>query len=510
MRIDPLQSAVRPRPVALVVPGHRRLVVMTADGVLESGGARDVRRQLDRLARAGSVNYTLGGLLALKSTTDAREWSCHTWRGHAVRMTHEPTGCRFTSDRGALDASAPDVALADLLEVVAWLHDYGVRAGPISTAAWHLFRASLPAPVEINVDPKLARPALFGGRQQATIRLDQHGQPKVYSHMVGHDIRRAYPHAMGARPYATAVRLVSPSTALDPDCPGLAVATVVVPNEHELTHAPLPVRVAPRIMQFPHGRIKGTWTWAELHAARQLGCDVKVTGCWAPRQLVDLFAGWYPIALDSDTLSSPGARKLAKSMTTAAWGHFAMAGTDSGITRWRDVSGRQPYRIELPRRRLPHERAAVVAVETTSRVRVRLLIEGLYGVRKGVPVHADTDGLIVRRGSPLPSPAGDQPGQWREKEHMRRLEIRAPQLYRATCGQGCGVTHRRWHYTAAGVRREQAEALFESRWRKPPTEIAYRSAFDVVLPPGHVDDRKRLRGLLAEAHAAAGDGSGEL
>ena len=505
MRIDPLTTAVRPRPVALALPGHRRLVVLTADGQLEADHTTEVRRLLERLKRGRFVIFTLGGLVALKHVTDSREWTCHTWRGHAVRMVHEPTGCRFTSTRGTLD-DTPEVALGDLLEVVSWLHDYGVGAGPVSTVAWHLFRASLAEPVKINCDPRIARPALFGGRQQATIRLDDYGQPKTYSNMVTHDIRRAYPHAMGARPYGLDFRRVSPSTDLDPTCPGLALARVIVPDARELTHAPLPVRVAPRIIQFPHGRIEGTWTWLELSAAARLGCDVTVRSCWAPRTTVDLFAGWWPIALDSDTLSTLGARTLAKAMTTALWGHFAMNGHDSGITRWRDPAGREPYRLNKPARHLPHERAVCVAVETTSRVRTRLLLEGLYGDRKGQPVHADTDGVIVRGGSKLPSPSGDAPGHWREKERMRRLEIRAPQLYRSTCGQGCGVTHARWHYTAAGVRREQAVALFEARWRRPPTEVAYRNAFDMVLPPGHVDDRERLRRLLAEAHAAGGDG----
>jgi hypothetical protein len=86
---------------------------------------------------------------------------------------------------------------------------------------------------------------------------------------------------------------------------------------------------------------------------------------------------------------------------------------------------------------------------------------------------------------------------------MRRVDIRAPQLYRWTCGKGCGVTHRQWHYVAAGVPSGSEAEVFE-RDGEPVTPIGYRGVFDICLPPCHSADIGQIEAWLREAKELAG------
>ena len=497
MEISPL-TAMRPRPVALVVPGHRTLDVVTADGHRTVHGQRDVETVLATLAKW--VVYTPGSITRMKYVTSADRWTCHTWRGRGTRMVHEPTGAVVTSLRGAFDGQPPDVAFKNLTSCLEWLYGYGVPPGSISAMAWNLFRASLGSNVTIGADPTVSRSALFGGRQEVHNHLDIHGRPRVLRNMVAYDIRRAYPTSMASHPYAHSLRSVHPSVNLDPTVPGLASARVMVPND--LPFAPLPVRLAPEIIQFQRGPIEGTWAWCELAAAQDLGCEVEVTAAWAPRATRDLFAGWWTMVRTMDKLP-PGAQQLGKAVSNSLWGQFAMDGTAAGMTRWADAKGDRPYHVDKDARRLPNVWAAHLAAETTARVRTRLLLEGLYGDRF-FPVHADTDGMIVRGSRAAPFPAGDGPGHWRAKAAMRTVDIRGPQLYRWTCGKGCGVNHRKWHYVTSGVPASSAEAIFESDHGRLPTPISYRGVFDAVVPTTHSADRKEIDHLVRQVREREG------
>lgn len=481
----PKDSAVRTfRPVALVYGAHRRLTIYTTDGITEAKGARRVRAALAQLRRQKMSIYSGGKVADLRHTTGAREWVAHTWRRRVSKLVHEPTGATVYPLRSALSPH-PEDAFAELLDVADWLAAYGVRAGSISASASNLYRATLDRELRVSSDPRLGASALYGGRQEAQLRLDGDGTPKVYSSMTSYDIRRAYPTAMGTRPYAASFREVPATTTLDPEVPGLARATVIVP--HGLPYAPLPVRVpvpGRRVVSYQWGRLHGVWPWCELAAASQLGCTVLPSRVWAPRRTLDLFGSWLPVALGAEQLARPGARRLAKAIGNATWGLWAMRPSGAGLLRWEDDAGTRP--VEVTRTAHYPRGGLHVAAETTARVRRRLLLEGIYGDGDGVPVYADTDGLIVRSTRPCPTPSGDRPGDWRAKDDMRRLQIRAPQLYRFLCGKGCGITHRKWHYVASGVSGDDlAERLFHAR---RAVSVSYRVDFEPVIQATHSDD----------------------
>ena len=411
-------------------------------------------------------------------------------------MEHVPTGTTVTSLRGALDGASPDDQFLALERVLDWLRGFGVAPGSISSMAWSLWRASLSRPVSIGADPEVSRRAFFGGRQEARIRTDDFGNPVPYQHMVAVDLRSAYPTSMAQAPYALSLRSVSPSSDLDPDVPGLAVASVTVPRS--LPYSPLPVRLAPSVISYQSGPIRGTWTWVELVAARDLGCDVTVTESWAPRATFDLFGSWWAMVQSGREL--PGvAATLAKAIHNSTWGQFAMEGEDRGVTQWIDEAGHRTLDLALPGQAMPHKWMMHVAAETTARVRVRLLLEGIYGSGRGYPVHVDTDGYVVRKSRPDPARTGESCGDWRRKSSMRSLDLRGPQLYRWTCGRGCGVAHAKWHYCAAGVPASAAPSVFENEGGVV-MRTTNRGLFDITLPSTHSADWEAIAKYLAETN----------
>ena len=482
MNITPLRR-YRGRPVALLRAGHRWLSVITEDGIRTAKGSRDVSELLDKLTEY--VCYAESGLSTFRYCTPATSWTLNTWRGRETRMRHNASGVEVTSLRGTLDGS--EDPWGDLQRVLGWLRGYGVSPGSLSSMSWSLWRASLPGEISIGFDPDIGRAALYGGRQECS-------EPRIYQHMVSTDIRAAYPFAMAqTSDYSLSLREVSPETVLDPAVAGLAYATVIVPRE--MPYAPLPTRIAPQMIQFQWGTVRGTWPWVELHAAELLGAEVRVHRSWAPRRTADLFGSWWPMIEEGRAL--PGcAGTMAKSISNSLWGQFGMVGDDRAEVRWADPSGKVSYAVDLPERKMPHAWTAHIAAETTARVRSRIVSEALYASQFS-PVHMDTDGIIVRKSSEVPLPAGDGPGEWRVKEQMRKVDLRAPQLYRFTCGRGCGVTHAEWHYVASGLSASQAPEFF--RKNGSSTRISFMADFDHCLPPDHSDNIERRQAMIAEA-----------
>ena len=473
MRIEPLTPRP-PKPAALLIPGHRRLTVVDADGTRTAEGSRSAESLLGSLGPTRTC-YVPGALSGLKATTGALSWTAHTWRGRATRYIHNPSATTVSSLRGALDGGDTGTAYEALDTVLSWLAGYGVGPASISSMAWSLWRASLSGPVTLGFDPGVARRAFFGGRQEVR-------ECRTYSSMAAVDLVSAYPSSMAAGPYATSLREVSADSRLDPDVAGIAWATVDVAAD--MPYAPLPVRLAPDIVSYQTGPVTGVWPWCELVAGANLGCSVTVHRSWAPRQTLDLFGPWWQMAMSGRKALRGPALVLLKAILNSLWGQFAMNGEHRGRTTWADESGEHPVDVELPARSLPQRWTTHVAAETTARVRTRLLTEGIYG-GVGYPVHVDTDGVIVRTSRSDPTPGGDQPGQWRRKSEMTRVELRAPQVFRWQCGAGCGITHAKWHYTCAGVPDSAAPALFD---RAPSVPIAHRGVFDVQIPTTHSAD----------------------
>lgn len=490
MKVPPLKR-FRDRPVALLYPGWRTITIETVDGSITTNGENNCYLLLSKYE--GHVCYVMGNLTMLRHTTGATAWSASTWRGRAVRMDLAGTKVSVVSLRGCLD-KAPD-PFSSLNEAIGWLRDLRVSPGSLSSMAWNLWRGTLPAEISIHSDPRISRSALFGGRQWAR-------EPKVYQHQASVDIKAAYAYSMGNRPYALSLRKVGASTSLDPTAAGLCEATVNVPND--TPHNPLPVRVARDMIQFPSGLVKGTWTWCELASAMSLGFEVEVHEVWAPVREMDLFGPWWQRVVLGRSL--PGAAAtMAKGLGNALWGLFGMQGDDKAVVRWTDDIGDDSIIIAIETRKLPHVTATHIAAETSSRVRSRMLLEGLYGPGAS-PIHVDTDG-VIKRASDIGLPLGDQPGQWMIKDRMPKVDLRAPQVYRHTCGKGCGTSHAKWHYVAAGVPASSAPAMFD-RVAAVGTTVAVRG-MDAVLPQGHITDTGFLRDKMSEANAVRSEMYGQ-
>ncbi len=484
MIIRPLRRQA-PRPVTLLVPGWRTLTAYTESGVLVAHGSEHCYGLLTSLQN--HVAYVSTNLRELVHVTGATHWTADIWRGRATTMHLDGTTLAVTSLRRTLSGAADaGEQFAALLQVVGFLADQGVRAGSLSSMAWRLWRSTLVSPLEVGFDSRVARAAFFGGRKGAS-------RPHAYRDQVAVDIAKAYPHAMISRPYAGLMREVSRETALDGQVAGLAKVRVHVPET--LRFPTLPVRLGPSMIQWRYGDIEGVYTWGELAAAREFGTEIEVLRCWAPLTEVAPFGPWWSLMLDAYETLPPLAVKLVKALGNLVWSHFAMTADDTASLRWEDDYGDHPMTVPRPRRDMPQGNTVHLAAETSARVRTRMLTEGLYGDHED-PVHVDTDGIIVSAASARRRRTGDAVGQWRAKTFMDLVEIRAPQLYRYTCGESCGVDHSRYHYVAAGTPREHAAALFEGH---PGFQISM-TGLDTVVPAGRaLEEREVQRYEIAES-----------
>ena len=474
MKINPLRRP-RWRPPALLNGGKRELEVITLDGAKTYKGRRAVESALEGLT--GHMCYSLANVSELRHSTGALSWECGVWRGRETKMVHIPTGVTVSSLQHTLDSS--DDPFSDLLMVLEWLRGHGVPPGSIASMAWNLWRSTLDNQVTIGFDPEVANAALYGGRQEIS-------EPGVFRDMLSFDIKAAYPVAMASRPYALSLRPVSVSTTLDPEMAGLCQALVRIPED--LPYSPLPVRVTDGVISFQTGNISGVWSWAELAAALELGCEVRPIRTWAPKREADLFGKWWPVVAEGRALSGDAAT-LAKGIANATWGQFSMIGDSRSVRRWDSDKGTSSYEIPEDPREMPHHWTAHIAGETTTRVRVRILTEGLYG-GSCAPVHIDTDGMIVSSEFVAPAGiAGDEPGQWRIKASMAEVDIRAPQLYRWRYQPGSEFSPEEFHYCAAGIAPEDAPAFFAKR-KGPVIGLDLRRS---EMSPGQARELVRLQ-----------------
>ena len=488
MKIEPKRPAKTIRPYALISPGWRSVRVQTSDrGELFAEGPNRCAELLRSLGH--HVCYVAAGLSKLRQTTGARVWEATVWRGKITSMMLDGSTTKVTSLRGIYgDTPDPFSALSVGLE---WLSDLGICPGSLSSMAWSLWRSTLSDSLSVAFSPDVGRAALYGGRQE--IR-----EARTFSEMRAIDITAAYPHAMTLGPYASTLREVAKTTEIDPFAPGIARARVLVdPN---IRNAPLPVRIGADVIQWQRGLIEGTWTWAELDAAREVGAELTILRTFAPVREVRPFDAWLDVVLQGRDLPAGGAI-LAKAISSTLWGLFGMVGDERARIRWADDYGKEAIRVPTGRsRKLPHAQTAHWAAETGSRVRRRMLLEGMSG--EFSPVHVDTDGIIIRKSAPMPKDSGDGIGQWREKALMKKVEIRAPQVYRYEC-QHCRIYHDPHHYITAGVPQREARDLFENT---PPTKVAVYG-LDMVLPTGdalergQIDEMRQLADVLqSESH----------
>ena len=451
MLITPLGKS-RFRPPVLLVPGWRSLTAYTPDGIKTANGLSGCLNLLRSFE--GSVLFVSHSLKELINATGAGCWSASIWRGKVTSMSLDGYAVRVSSLRRLLDGVKSDADKYEaLLEVCGWLESRRVAPGSLSAMAWGLWRSTLPDPLNLSFDSKLGRAAFYGGRQEAT------PTPAAFD-LVALDISSAYPYEMASRPYAATLREVSTRTELDPEAAGIAEAAVKIPEN--LPHGPLPARIGEAAIYWPRGEIVGVWTWQELAAARSLGCVVEVSRCFAPLVECDPFSEWWAVVREARATMTPAAAKLIKALSNSLWGMFGMTGDDSGGLRWSDDYGKNAVTVAAKVKRLPQSNTAHIAAETTSRVRSRMLLEGLYGgpgLAANFPVHIDTDGIILPREALSRFSAymvGDASGQWRVKEEIHQIEVKAPQLYRFK-----SAPRDPWQYVAAGMTSREAAAYFD-------------------------------------------------
>ena len=456
MQINPLGKS-RFKPVTMLVPGWREITAYTPDGVIVAKGQTNCFKLLEKLQFHNL--YVSNSLKDLLNTTGSNYWQAEIWKGKVTTMSLDGTKVRVNSLRRILDETENDQEKYEsFLELANWLNDWGVAPGSISSMAWNLWRSTLTESFSLSFDSNIGRAAFYGGRQEAVSGKD-------YKNMIAMDISSAYPYEMSSRPYAGTLREVSIFTELDPQQAGIATAKVTIPKT--LPHSPLPIRLGTDLIEWKTGTVEGSWTWQELAAAKSLGCKVEVSRCWAPLTEVEPFVKWWEVVREGRATLNPGAAKLVKSLSNSLWGMFGMTGDNRGMVRWMDDYGKKPETIQKSKKRIPQSNTAHIAAETSSRVRTRMLLEGLYGgegLDPNFPVHIDTDGVIVpqealKRFSSYM--VGDKSGQWRLKTTMSELEVRAPQLYRYRCDVSCETKHKNWHYVASGMTGSQAKALFE-------------------------------------------------
>jgi hypothetical protein len=488
MRIAPPKRPPASKPVALIRPGWHAMTVETSEGITTLRGAENCFNALVRLQ--DHILYTESGPARMRTTTGARCWQAAAWRGRVTDARLDGTRVKVRSLRGTLEGSTDPYG--DLLVALDWLHANGAPPASLSSMSWRLWASTLPAEVRIGALPRVGRAALYGGRQG--IR-----RPGTFSHMVCADLVAAYPHTMACTPYALALRRVASDTVLDPTVAGIVIGTVQV--DEDMPFGPVPERIARDMIRFPRGQVCGAWSWAEAQMAEEIGCTVLVDECWAPKTESDLFSRWWKVVAEGRTLPGNAAR-VAKAVANCLWGQFGMRADDVEVIRWRDDAGTQPIRRARKPRKTPHAWTAHIAAETTARVRVKMYGEINRRASLGSPVHIDTDGMIGRRSmfDDMPTSAG--PGAFRVKQAMRRVEIRAPQVYRFLCPNGCGQTHPAYHYSVAGMPSEAARRVFEKVGREGCT-VSF-TGNDTVLPAHNAQDFDAKRRGVLQALSVAG------
>ena len=471
MKIVPLGRTQIKSPV-LLIPKWKELTAITEWGIEHAKGTQNCFNLLRELEN--STLYVANSLRDLLHTTGGKCWQAELWKDHVVAMSLDGTRVKVTSLRRILDGQENnDEKFKSIMEVTGWLGKHNVQPGSISAMAWSLWRSTLNQPLNISFDGDIAREAFYGGRQEST--------PGVFHEMVALDISSAYPYEMAKTPYASRLRPVSPRTRINPNQAGLAVARVQI--SPDLTHSPLPSRLTDELIEWKKGELLGSWTWRELHAARELGCKVEIVRNYAPLEEIQPFTQWWEVVKDGRRSLSPSGAKLVKALSNSLWGMFAMTGDSKGLVRWTDDLGDNQEAVPRKRQKMPQANTAHIAAETTSRVRVRMLTEGLYGatnLEPNFPVHIDTDGILIPRKSLqhfTQDLIGAKSGQWRVKQEIHKLEVKGTQLYRYTCTPDCAKEHG-WHYVAAGMKEKQAKTFFS---RNPGLTVSINGAEGTAL-----------------------------
>jgi hypothetical protein len=181
------------------------------------------------------------------------------------------------------------------------------------------------------------------------------------------------------------------------------------------------------VPRFPAGSLEGIWTWHELQAALERGCELRqIRDCYVHLGGRPVFAPWW--AAVQDGRSARGlAGALAKMTGNALWGRFCM---DVSIQGDRTIRRRPKGRRRLVQEHVPHRGAGPkpahdLAETVSGRVRARLYRAMVAAGDTLISAH--TDGLWLRHSDAVAQLERDG---WRMKEAARRLDVIDPQTLR--------------------------------------------------------------------------------
>lgn len=462
-------------------------------GVSRADGGGKMARQLD--AGAGE---TKPALVTTAPYTDILDRVGYA--GWVATRRHS----RFTSLRLPMGRAGVNITLlpasphppAAFFSFLGWGSRYGMKLAGLGSMGAQLWRSTLIMPAVLNgfrepggdvdaLGTEVARQAYYGARKEAPFPFRHDGA--VYW-----DMTSAYPSALGAAPLATGMveTTVDRRHTFPADTHGFALARVS--TDPPSPWSPLPARVSGHSYMFGHFReTLGAWSLRDLACARDRGDYVYVERMWLPAQESGhIFGpGWLSLVREARGLPGP-LRWWAKRCLNACWGTFAIDPQAAEKIEWADDAGLTPATVEpshtdsmyaTPVSDTPLADTLYVAAEVTARCRQRLWDDAL---RTDRALYVDTDGVILPAGV-TPAREGADLGSWTAREHMARVEIRAPGVYRFRRADDAG---RGWHYVTSGVPNnpDSQRWLFERHGEGVVHGGQAYGGDQLVLPPGDV------------------------
>lgn len=432
--------------------------------ILTSAGEFTTKR-LDELQRprpSERAIYSCVDLDTLCTYGDPTLWTIRTWNGRVSSATYGDIKIYPL-------LSQWDESIWSLFELI---DSFNIAASSLNTMSLNLWRTTLTstvsfveeAPYELMLGPVAMQ---TGGRKEA--------RRGTYRNRVEYDMVAAYPNAMEvafpSRLYPIADKAFIRGMDLSKwNGSTLVSAKVRIPPRE---WGPLPVVLDPSTNVSCYGYTKANeWTdiittLSELRTAVEItGVDVILRRIAMGRDYSTYFARWLHDVVPLLRALPLGGGTVGKLIANRLWSCFAV--TPIGDRREHRFSADgNMHSVVLPQdspdQILRRGGVSYIGAIVQSRVRERLLREGLYGSFKGV-VYVDTDGLVAR-------PTDNIPDGWRAKTEMRYVDIAGPQAMFYKCSQcrttgaipyGANTHANVGHWTVAGAESIEAKSkLFQ-------------------------------------------------
>lgn len=404
-RIDP-KTRREPLLPAIIEVGSAGARIAAEDiGIVITESPEETRRTLREL-----TSHRVFSMTELKSALRwlGPEFFTVVMLGRSPLRLDLDDGPSILGTRRMFTESRIEEVLLAALTVDQYCRAHGVALGSHGWTAEQFFRISLTA--DLIVSSPIGRKGYSGGRKACP-------NPGQYRDLYYVDLRAAYPSAMIEEPFASRLEL-APDLSIDWPI-GVALAVVDVPES--LSAWPPLAEVRSYGQTWRTGEFRGWWTLRELRAARDLGVEVRPEIVLRGADEIHPFRRWWELIGPGRDLSGDAGRWM-KAISNALHGTFVL---DQTVRIVRFPSGELNAPEVVRTRKPPPLGAAHLGTEITSRVRVRLLRE-LVPSR---PLYIDTDGGIIRTGSPLPEPFGPGIGEWSIRERIEYLDLRGNQAY---------------------------------------------------------------------------------